>query len=139
MASKKLLGMLNEAIAMEMQVSIQYLWQHVMVRGINAETVGGTLKKIGIVEMRHAEAIAERLDYLGGAPTTKPTPIEIGKGLKEMLKIDKAAEEGGIKLYREIVALANKENDLVTAKLFTDILADEEEHHNTFSTLLEND
>ncbi|MEM3581585.1 MAG: ferritin, partial [Candidatus Bathyarchaeia archaeon] len=29
MASKKLLEMLNDAIAREMQVSIQYMWQHV--------------------------------------------------------------------------------------------------------------
>ena len=29
MTSKELLEMLNKAIAMEMQVSIQYMWQHV--------------------------------------------------------------------------------------------------------------
>jgi len=137
MASKELMEKMNEAIAMELQVSIQYMWQHVTVPGINAESVGGIFKKIAIVEMKHAEAIAERLDYLGGAVTTKPTPIAVGKKVNDMLEIDKKAEEGAIKLYKEIVALAAKEGDVVTKKLFEDILTQEEDHHNQFSTLLE--
>lgn len=137
MASKELLDRLNDAIAREIQVSIQYMWQHVMIKGINAESVGSIFKKIAIVEMKHAEEIAERLDYLGGIPTTKPTPIEIGKTAKEMLEINKKAEEEAIALYKGIIALAEKEGDYTTAKLFKDILHEEEEHHNQFSTLLE--
>ncbi|HXX57585.1 MAG TPA: ferritin-like domain-containing protein [Thermodesulfovibrionales bacterium] len=137
MASKKLLEKLNDAIGRELQVSVQYLWQHVTVRGIHAESVGGVFKSTGITEMKHAEAIAERLDYLGGVPTTKPAPIVVGKGVKDMLKLDKKAEEDAIKLYKEIISLATKEGDIVTKKLFEGILSDEEEHHNIFSTLLE--
>lgn len=137
MTSNKLKEMLNQAIAREIQVSIQYMWQHVMVRGINAESIGGVFKGISITEMKHAEAIAERLDYLGGLPTTKPTPIEVGKNAKEMLEIDKKAEEEAIALYKEIIKLAEKEGDIVTKRLFESILADEEAHHNQFSTLLE--
>jgi bacterioferritin len=137
MASKELLDKLNQAISMELQVSIQYLWQHVTVTGLHSESVGGIFKQIGITEMKHAEAIAERLDYLGGKLTTKPTPITIGEKVKDMLKIDKKAEEGAIKLYKQIVALAAKEGDIVTKKLFEDILSQEEDHHNQFKTLLE--
>ncbi len=137
MGSRELLDKLNDAIARELQVSVQYIWQHVMVRGINAEAVGGVFKKIAITEMKHAEKIAERLDYLGGVPTTKPAPITVGKNLKEMLEIDKKAEEEAISLYKEIIKLADKEGDVVTKRLFESILADEEEHHNQFSTLLE--
>lgn len=137
MASKELLDKLNDAIARELQVSVQYIWQHVMVKGINAEAVGGVFKKIAITEMKHAEEIAERLDYLGGVPTTKPSPITVGKNLKEMLEIDKRAEEEAISLYKEIIKIAEKEGDVVTKRLFESILADEEEHHNQFSTLLE--
>lgn len=137
MASKELMDRLNDAIAREIQVSIQYMWQHVMAKGMSGETVRGIFKKIGITEMKHAEAIAERLDYLGGVPTTKPTPIEIGKNAKEMLQINKKAEEDAIGLYKQIITMAEKEGDQVTAALFTDILTEEEEHHNQFSTLLE--
>ena len=139
MASKKLMGMLNDAIARELQVSIQYMWQHVVIRGINSESVGGAIKKISIAEMKHAEKIAERLDYLGGVPTTKPTVIEVGNATKEMLTLDRQAEEDAIKLYKEIAFLAEKEGDIVTKKLFEDILTEEEDHHNTFVTLLEKD
>jgi len=134
--SKELNDKLNEAIARELQVSIQYMWQHVTVIGINAESVGGVFKKIAITEMKHAEAIGERLDYLGGKLTTKPSPIEVGRDIKEMLQTDKKAEEDAIKLYKEIIALAVKENDVVTKRLFEEILSQEEEHHNQFSTLL---
>jgi len=137
MASKELMGKLNDAIAGEIQVSVQYMWQHVMAKGMSGETVRGIFKKAAITEMKHAEEIAERLDYLGGVPTTKPTPIEIGKNAKEMLQLNKKAEEGAITLYKEIIALAEKEGDVVTAALFSDILADEEEHHNQFTSLLE--
>ena len=137
MPSKGLLDKLNDAIAREMQVSVQYMWQHVTIRGINAESVGGVFKGFAITEMKHAESIAERLDYLGGVPTTKPMPITVGKSVKDMLKINKKAEEDAIKLYRAIVSLAEKEGDIVTKRLFESILSDEEEHHNTFSTLLE--
>ncbi|MCS7114374.1 MAG: ferritin, partial [Nitrososphaerota archaeon] len=34
MVSKKLLDMLNDAIARELQVSIQYMWQHVQWSGV---------------------------------------------------------------------------------------------------------
>lgn len=139
MASKELKDRLNDAIARELQVSIQYMWQHVIIRGINAETVGGVFKQFAITEMKHAEAIAERLDYLGGVPTTKPMSIDVGKSTKEMLEIDEKAEEDAISLYRKIIALADKEGDVVTRKLFESILSDEEGHHNTFTTLLEKD
>jgi bacterioferritin len=135
--SKELNDKLNMAIANELQVSIQYMWQHVTVTGINSESVGGVFKKIAIVEMKHAEEIAERLDYLGGALTTKPSPITVGRSVKDMLQINKKAEEDAIRLYKEIIALAAKENDVATKRLFEEILSQEEDHHNQFSTLLE--
>jgi bacterioferritin len=136
MASKKLKGYLNKAIARELQVSIQYMWQHVLVKGVEGFAVKNELKEIAITEMKHAEAIAERLAYLGGVPTTKPDPIFMGKNLKEMLKADKKAEEEAISMYKEIIKIAREEEDETTQKLFQGILADEEEHHDTFSSLL---
>jgi bacterioferritin len=129
--------MLNDAIAREMQVSIQYMWQHVQWGGVKGFAVQDELKKIAIAEMKHAEAIAERLFYLGATPTTKPTEIVVGKTLKQMITRDVKDEENAIKLYKEIIAQAEKEKDETTAFLFMGILKDEEEHHDTFTTLLE--
>ena len=136
-ASAELLGLLNDAIAREMQVSIQYMWQHVLWSGVKAFVVKDELKSIAVAEMKHAEAIAERLFYLGGTPTTKPSPIFVGKTLKEMIEQDRKDEEGAIKLYKTIIEKARKEGDETTHRLFRQILADEEEHHDTFSSLLE--
>jgi bacterioferritin len=137
MASKKLMDMLNMAIAREIQVSIQYMWQHVLWSGTKGFAVKDELKKIAITEMKHAEAIAERLAYLGGTPTTKPEPIFVGETLKEMIERDKKDEEGAIALYKQTIDVARKEDDETTKRLFKQILSDEEEHHDTFTNLLE--
>jgi bacterioferritin len=137
LASKKLLEMLNQAIANEMQVSIQYMWQHVQWIGVKGFAIQEELKAIAITEMKHAEAIAERLFYLGDTPTTKPTEIVVGKTLKEMIERDVKDEENAIKLYKQIIAQARSEKDETTEILFMNILKDEEEHHDTFTTLLE--
>ncbi len=137
MPSKELLDLLNKAIARELQVSIQYMWQHVLWKGVRAFAVKDELKAIAITEMKHAEAIAERLAYLGETPTTKPEPIFVGSTLKEMLERDKKDEEGAIELYKEVIQKAVAENDITTKRLFEQILADEEEHHDVFSGLLE--
>ncbi|HHS96671.1 MAG TPA: ferritin [Chloroflexi bacterium] len=135
--SEKLIELLNRAIAREIQVSIQYMWQHVRVSGPYAAAIGGVFKEIAIQEMKHAEAIAERVDYLGGVPTTKPDPITVGENWREMLELDVKAEEEAIALYREIIETAQAEGDYTTARLFRQILMDEEEHHDEFKTLLE--
>ncbi len=135
--SDQLKEMLNKAIAREIQVSIQYMWQHVQVMGVKAVAVQDKFKQTAIAEMKHAEKIAERLWYLGGVPTTKPAVIEVGKTLKEFLEFDTKAEVEAIEMYREIIDLANKEKDVTTAFIFKEILEDEEEHHDLFTTMLE--
>jgi len=136
-ASEKLLDMLNQAIAREIQVSIQYMWQHVQWSGVKGFAVQEELKQIAIAEMKHAETIAERLFYLGGIPTTKPSPIFVGKTLKEMIAQDVKNEVEAIDLYQQIVELARKEGDETTNRIFREILEQEEDHHDTFTTLLE--
>ncbi len=136
-ASERLKDLLNQAIAREIQVSIQYMWQHVQTTGPIHHLLSDDLKKIAIQEMKHAEEIAERLWYLGGTPTTTPSPIFVGGDLKEMMQRDVEDEEEAIKLYKEIIEVAQQEGDITTARLFRKILEDEEEHHDFFTTVLE--
>ncbi len=137
MTSKELLDIMNKGIAREIQVSVQYMWQHVLWKGIGGFAVKDELKDIAITEMKHAEAFAERLSYLGGTPTTKPEPINVRDELKDMIEQDKKDEEGAIALYKQGREIAMKEGDLVTAELFKSTLEDEEEHHDFFTSLLE--
>lgn len=134
--SQKIVELLNKAIARELQVSIQYMWQHVQVTGTDGALVEGTFRKIAISEMKHAERLAERLDYLNGVSTTKPEPIFVGGSLIEMLKQDEQDEEAAIILYKQGIAEAEKEGDFTTRRLLEDILAEEEDHINTFGKLL---
>lgn len=136
-ASPKLLEMLNQAIAREIQVSIQYMWQHVMATGLHAAAISEVFQEVAVEEMKHAEKIAERLFYFNEIPTTKPAPIEIGKGIKDMLKLDAKAEEEAITMYKQIIKIAESEGDSTTRLLFEEILSDEEDHHDKFTTLLE--
>ena len=155
-----LVDLLNRAIARELQVSIQYMFQHAIgasqwpaVSGKTSAAKrakfvashalyflpGQTLKKVAITEMRHAEAIAERVILLGGEATTEPDPITIGKTAEEMLEMDREQESGAIELYGEIIGAAERKQDGVTLRLFQRILADEEAHHRVFSDLLGRD
>jgi bacterioferritin len=129
--------MLNDAIAKEIAVSIQYMWQHVQVIGVKGIAVQDQFKQTAITEMKHAEKIAERLWYLTGTPTIQPTPIKVGGSLKEFLELNTKAEEETILLYKKIIEQAQKEGDVTTAFMFKEILEDEEEHHDLFTTMLE--
>ncbi len=136
-ASNQLKEMLNKAIAREIQVSIQYMWQHVQVVGVRGVAVQDKFQQTAIAEMKHAEKIAERLWYLEGTPTTKPAPITVGESLKEFLELDIKAEEEAIQMYKGIIEMAQKEGDVTTAFIFKEILEDEEEHHDLFTTMAE--
>lgn len=153
----ELLELLNQALARELQVSIQYMLQHAIGTGQAAAALGKTqaakqakflgshfpywlpgdrLKKVAITEMRHAESIAERVVSLGGEPATQPEVIELGKTTIEMLRNDRRLEQEAVELYGTIVQVAEVVGDDVTMKLFQRILSDEEEHHRIFSELL---
>jgi bacterioferritin len=130
--SRELLEMMNRAIARELQVSIQYMWQHIQWVGVKGFSVRDQLKLIAINEMTHAELIADRLNYLGGKPTTTPDEIKVGEDLKEMITFDIGAEEEAVAMYRKIIDMCREENDIVTRKLFEQILEDEENHLDMF-------
>ena len=135
-ASEKLTDLLQRAIAGEMQAAIQYMWQHVVMVGLEAESVGPAIRGIAMSEMKHAEQIAERLNYLGGIPTTKPNPIYVGGTIPAMLAVDVTAEEDTIALYMDVITQAKEDDDHETALMFREMILDEQGHHNTLLTLL---
>ena len=53
-----------------------------------------------------------------------------------MLKADVKAEEEAITLYKDIIKQAASEGDETTRLIFEEILSQEEDHHDTFTTLL---
>ncbi len=135
--SEELVDMLQQSIAKELAVSTQYMWHHVMGKGLDSPPFRDMVKKISLVEMKHAESIAERLDYFGVAPTTKPVQVKVGGDLRNMIANDLEAERDAIGLYKRVIDLADNEGDVVTRDLFEGILAAEEDHEAQFSSLLQ--
>jgi len=54
-ASAALTDMLQKAIAREIQVSVQYMWQHVMAKGLESAEIADVFEDVAIAEMKHAE------------------------------------------------------------------------------------
>jgi len=136
MDSKKIVDALNQARARELAVVIQYMIQHYTAQGVEGLPVIGMFKTIAITEMKHAEELGERIDYLGGTPTKEPNPIVPGESLTEMLKNDLKVEEEAIALYRDIIKLCDAEGDVTSRRMMEDLLEDEEGHRNDFLTAL---
>jgi bacterioferritin len=112
------------------------MWQHVQVTGTDGAIVEDIFRKTAIAEMKHAERLAERLDYLNGVPTITPDPIFVGGSLIEMLTQDERNEEEAINLYKQAIQVAAEEGDYTTRRMLEEILAEEETHINTFGKLL---
>ena len=136
MNTKKIVDALNKARARELAVVIQYMIQHYTAQSMKALPVIDLFKSTAITEMKHAEALGERIDYLGGTPTKQPNPITPGEDVTEMVKLDLKAEDEAIELYREIIQLCDKEGDVVSRRMMEDLLIDEEGHRNDFLTAL---
>jgi bacterioferritin len=107
------------------------MWQHVQVMGVKAVAVQDKFKGTAVAEMKHAEKIAERLWYLGGTPTTKPSPIEVGKSLKSS---SNWTHRRRWKPSRCIKITDGKQGrGRHDGVIFKEILEDEEEHHDLFT------
>ena len=134
--SKKIIDALNEDRGYELAAIMQYMGHHYEAEGIESPAVIEIFKKTSIDEMKHAEALAERIVYLGGTPVQKPTAIAKGGDLKKMMKDDLAAENGAIKRYKEHIKLCAHEGDPTTRLMLEQILSEEEGHADTWETTL---
>ncbi len=128
--------MLNKGIAHELRLSTQFMWQHIMVKGVEGVVVEPVFRNVAIEEMKHAEVLAERLTFLAGVPTATADPVHVGHSLDEMLKESVEVEEEAIELYKQTIQLAAKEGDYTTRRMLEKILSSEEEHLDKFSKLL---
>jgi bacterioferritin len=140
------INLLNKAVERELQVSLQYIFQHTKMEKLMRRTipenilldkttynaVGAFLREIAIQEMKHAASIMERIYYLGGQATTKASKPSIGNSISEFSKLGVKAEEEALMLYRQIIETAAKMGDWNTRELFEKIYKDEEGHLFTF-------
>ncbi len=125
--SKKVIELLNQARARELGAISQYMTQHYELEDKDYGKLASKLKETAITEMKHAEKLAERILFLNGKPTTKPSG--------EALKTDIGLEDDAIKLYNEAAVICAAEKDHVSKGLFEDLLKDEDDHINMFQNI----
>ena len=134
---KELTDALNQDLSYELGAVIQYMWHHVMGSGVESPAIIDRFRLVAMDEMRHAEMVAERIDLLGGVPTTELAAIQVGGDLKKMIRDDIAGEELAIRMYKEHIKLAAGLDDPISRRMLEDILADEERHLHDWETVLE--
>ena len=135
-ASTKFIEALNEALTEELASIIQYLWDHILARGMESPAIADMFKGLSMIEMKHAYSIAERIDLLGGVPTTSVGPIKIGGDLRKMVDDNLKLEYDAIEMYKKLVKMAEAEDDPVSRSLMEDILGETEEHANQLEAVL---
>ncbi len=129
----KVIEVLNKAREQELFAIQQYMLHHYELEDQDYGKLADYLKKIAIVEMRHAEMLAERILFLEGEPVTKPPgQIQRGQDIAELVKNDLELEYGAIRNYNEYAKVCEAEGDNASKQLFQELLLQEEGHADDF-------
>jgi bacterioferritin len=134
--SPKVIEQLNRALHEELAAISQYFVHSEMDENWGYDRLADHLKKQSIDEMKHAEALIERILYLDGVPSLAPVPLAVGKNVKTMIESDLNFETGAIALYNAAIQIASDEKDNGTRDLFIKLLKDEEGHADFLETQL---
>jgi len=124
----KVLSELNKALREELTAINQYFLHAEMCENWGYHKLSEYIKKQSIGEMKHAEALMERILFLDGTPSMMPMELNIGVTVKGMLESDLALEVSAVRQYNDAVAIATKEGDNGSRDLFVELLNDEEDH-----------
>jgi len=134
--NQKVIDLLNKARSAELGAINQYMIHHYELEDKDFGKLASKIKEIAIVEMKHAEKLAERILFLKGEPTSKPdaTPKK-GQEILGMLATNMALEAQAVKMYNEAAVLCASERDQKSKDLFQELLSDEEKHLNFFENI----
>lgn len=135
--TKEVIDVLNEALANELVAINQYFMHARMSRRRGYTALADRLRADSMDQMTHAEALIDRILFLGGTPKMQPTKgPQIGDTIPEQLQNDLDLELDAVKQLNKAIAAARKKKDNASATLFTQILAHEEEHVSFLETQL---
>ena len=125
----KVIAKLNEALKEELTAINQYFLHSEMCENWHYHKLSSFIKKQSIDEMRHAEALIERILFLDATPMlTELMQLSVGQNVKAQLESDLKLETGAVKMYNDAIKLARDEGDDVSRELFARLLKDEELH-----------
>ena len=134
----KVIDALNAARSRELTAILQYMNNHYQLEDSDFGKLAKVFKEIAIVEMKHAEKLAERILFLNGVPTYKlESEVQKGLDIPGMLKVSEGLEQGAIDMYNQSINLCAAEGDDGTKQIFQELLAQEEDHIDTFQNTLD--
>jgi bacterioferritin len=123
---------LNDALRNELTAVNQY-WLH--YRLLDNWGIGGLAqfeRRESIDEMKHADALAARILFLGGLPNFQMLGrLRIGETVEEILQADLDLELEAVGQLKGAISDCEQLQDYVSRELFVSILESEEEHIDT--------
>ena len=102
-----MIAVLNEALKEELTAINQYFIHAEMCENWGYKKLSGYIKKQSIDEMKHAEALIERILFLDGIPQmAELMQLNIGQNVKAQIENDLKLEIGAVAMYNEAVKKA---------------------------------
>ena len=125
----KVIAELNNALKEELTAINQYFLHAEMCENWKYDKLGSFIKKQSIDEMKHAEALIERILFLDAIPNlTELMQLSVGKNVREQLESDLKLEIGAVAQYNAAIKVATNAGDNASRELFERLLKDEESH-----------
>src|SRR6185437_13147963 len=132
------LRLLNEQLTSELTAINQYFLHSKMQDNWGFTELAEHTRAESFDEMRHAEAITDRILLLDGLPNYQRLfSVRIGQTLREQFEADLAIEYEVMERLKPAIILCREKQDSTTATLFEEIVADEEKHIDYLETQLE--
>jgi bacterioferritin len=134
----KVIELLNRVLRNELTAINQYFLHSRIYKDWGLKELAEHEYEESIDEMKHADALVERILFLEGLPNMQDIgKLRIGEHTREMLECDLALEMDAIPDLREAIAYCETVSDYVSRELFEDILESEEEHVDWLETQLD--
>ncbi|WP_281902342.1 bacterioferritin [Phytohabitans aurantiacus] len=133
----RVIEFLNEQLTAELTAINQYFLHGKMQENWGYTKLAKHTKHESIDEMRHAEVLTDRILFLEGLPNyQKLFALRIGETVKEQFECDMKIEEEAVERLRRGAEYMRSIGDITSARIFEDILADEEHHIDYLETQL---
>jgi bacterioferritin len=126
--SDRIVLLLNELLATELKAINQYFTHAKMCGHWGYERLAERFREDSLEEMRDAEAVMERILFLGGLPNLQRLDsFHVGENVKEQLRLAAELEEGAVTQLHVILRACADEGDAGTAELLGPAVLEEEE------------